>query len=577
MKFEGKAQMKAVHLESNLELKEIQQNQMKASMKKVRKKLQKFEMALSIRPEDEAQAKKQDDDLKAILMQHRPAQLPSLVDIQRKNKDDNPRPIKLSTGEVVLTRKEIEDRKRDQKSRIVPTAALEKLAESKKHKTFGVTSYFGGKVEGETLGVIKNYEGMNRYEKGSRTLTRKGPFFNHMAKSSAPPWFHPGYYENSDRKILAPKEMEVNFEKMTSRYKKSSEEFRQERKQVAEANTRFFQETLKSRGEYRAPASFASLDRCSRPHSVEASISMETPFSRMSAKSSIGLKNPDSRITSPINIGLPRRPSYSLQSLDDHQSDGLPLDEQLVYKYDNIRHDNRYYFEETGSIARSLEYTKPRDAPKMDYTYGSLALQQAFLSNDEDSSIVTGHDSFDIIEVGNKEKGGGGKGGDKREKGKKEVDEEIAAEVTPYIEEEAVEPRNRIVPREIRDIGGYVKTYRREQQIYSPLKPKSSKDFLSPKGIPKPPKNIPPFPDYLLMSDSQMDMAESEVISAAQVQAGQYSPPETARSDTELIKEKEEKELQEMIRQDQEEEGEWEFTLDAAAAAAAFMANIKFG
>lgn len=582
--------MKAVPLERDLDMKDKQKAMLKSSIKGAKKKLQEYEVTLQL---NRGKVEK-GGILDQILTKNRPQKFPSMSKLQNDYKLKNPRPIRLSTGEVVLTRVEQEELERERKSRVVPVEALAKLEEVRKNKTFGVTSYFGGKVEGESLKTIKNYKGMNQYERGARTLTRKGPWFPHYNTSSIPRWFCPGYYDYDDQ-VIKPKKVTPNLEKQVWRNPKTSEEFKQERMEIAKRNEEYFRRVQERNGKLVEPPRYATPSVCSRPHSNEEAslMSITSPFSVLSAESTMGLPHPSSRAKSPSNVHMRRRISKDMDNAK--VQDGM---EEELSQLDRARHDNKFYFTPNAGVATAMLDERDGRGPGFklpkDYTYGALTLQRNIHEDDESTvSTVLSRDT-----KGSKST----KGTHRSEASDKEAvlkasteantkgvaERDVPIEAEEDARDEPKDDSDQLEGRHLPsinlgqldtadDLSDYIRTWKKDAGVYLPLKPKLSRHFArpvpeSPNGGRSPTKIVAPFPDYLLMTEKDA-VVNGEIMTTAK----EYEPPDTARTepDPEILREEYEH-AREQEELDKEFE-EWEEVIGAQAAASAFLSNINFG
>jgi len=548
--------MQAVPLVRDLEMKDRQKALLKMSMKNAKKKLQKFEMSLQM---NRGNMKKGEKELEQILGENRPQVFPSLKQLERNHKVKNPRPIRLSTGEIVLTRVEQEEMEKDRRSRVVPVEALAKLAEARKDKTFGVTSYFGGKLEGEALRTVKNYNGMNQYERGQRTLQRKGAWFPHYQESSAPKWFYPGYYEYDDE-VIKPKKFTPNFEKQTPRHGKTSEEFKEERMKVAAANQEYFRRVQERSGKFVEEPRYATPSVCSRPHSndEQSLMSVTSPWSVVSAESTMDLVDPSSRGKSPSNINMRRR-----LSKDMLKAKVQPGFEDELSQRDLVRHMNRYYHQPNEGTAIAILAERDGRGPgfkrPVDYTHGALSLQRDVLAYD-DGTAFTVNSGPSLTSKGSKDSEYGkcskDAKGDMRPgtptmedvlKANTEANakgEGDGSSVVVSVEGEEGDGSLRAGMRKTRDdyslpgidlqvdtdeLSGYIRTWKKDAGVYLPLHPKLSPHFARPVPVEEgggKHKTMPNFPSYLLMTEKESHVDEN-VISLSDA----YEPQLTARTD----------------------------------------------
>ena len=549
---------KTVKMDLDVQRKDHMTKSLKKSLKKAKKKVHNYEMTAQARSDSKSDEIKQERDLDNILSTAKPPIFPSLAELKRENEIKNPCPIILSTGEIVLTKSEREKQKRDEKSRKLSQETLDALEAGRASKNYGVTSYFGGKIEGEELGHIKKYEGLNTFDRGSRILVRKGPFFPQLAQPPNLPWFYPGYYKNMDTSQTRPKPIVTDFAKMTWRHKKSAAEFRAERQVIAEKNMKFF------KGENDVDEkSYAASSVCTRPHSQiqESELikdeSLRSPFSRLSAESTIGLDHPESRRSSKSpHINLSRRPSQSLKDTEPDKNNELSI-------YDTIQHDNRYYFASTESTATTLiRNAKNSERKPKDFLKGSLALQTIISidDNDGDDDSATSIDGT---------------------LSKNEIDDNLDLNNGGSITEgnNSIHSNNNnnnenyIPPLfERHNIQNYIDTWRTENKIFSPIKRKVSSDFKSDIVIPKSENVEKLVPSYMLIQDVTKDLGITDTHTIPL----DYSPPTTARTqdttDESIVSENELLETQEL----EADELEWEAVIKAKSAAEAFSAFVLF-
>ena len=496
--------MKPVALHRNIDLKDEQNSLMKSSLKQLKKKVHRFEWTAQVRQETKEGETKQNQELDTILNSVKPKKLPTLKAIIKVHNVKNPLPIKLSNGEIVLTTKEKEAYRREQKSKTLSLKTLNALKEARSNRTYGITSYFGGKIEGQELKTIHDYEGLNTFDRGSRTLKRKKPFFHHLAVPPNLPWFHPGYYDNGN---LHKKDKvdTLNFNRMTWRNKKGADEFREERKQIAEKNMKFFKKSLEDRGELPEEKSYAAsieINSVFKDLNEAELESLRSPFSRMSAKSTIGLVHPESRDQPIPRVNMLTRPSDALESMKPDKNNDLS-------SYDTIQHDGKYYFAEPiASTAKTLVklHERMERRPK-DFLRGSLDLQ------DELSEMIDDDDDDDDNDS---------KSRHSLEKSIKSSMSNAENKLGGLLENtNVIESNNNnnefegsIPVLDSRDIKNYIKHFRKTKQIFSPIKRNVLSDFLAAPPSDKDGDDITVVksesveqivPSYLLMTDKEIE------------------------------------------------------------------------
>lgn len=572
--------MKPVPLHRNIDLKDEQNLNMKSSIKHLKKKVHRFEWTAQIRQETKDGEYKQNQELDSILSSGKPKILPTLKEVKNKYNIQNPLPIKLSNGEIVLTTKQKEAYRKEQKSKTLSLKTINALKEARSNKKYGISSYFGGKIEGQELKTIHDYQGSNTFDRGTRILKRKKPFFHHLAIPPNLPWFQPGYYDNGNL-YKKDKVDTINFNRMTWRNKKGADEFREERKQIAEKNMKFFRKSLADRGTLPEEKSYAAsieINSIFQDLNESELESLRSPFSRMSAKSTIGLIHPESRDQPIPKINMSRRPSEALALIKPDKNNDLS-------SYDTIQHDGKYYFTEPiTSTAKTLVRLHERMERKpKDFLRGSLDLQDELsemidddYDNDNDSS------SRKSIEKNVKSNISGG--------------EIKVGDNTNIVEVHDKNDFEGSIPLlESRDVKNYIKYFKKTRQIFSPIKRNISSDFLAvPPSSSDKDGNKDRDGDELTVVKSEsieqivpsyLLMTEKEIETLTHLEEKDLIGYDVDRTDSNISKEDDDEEIDSIVSKmsiaDQlmaeeldQDEREWAEIIATQSAAAAFAAFV---
>ena len=361
--------IKTVAVDRDLERHDVMLKSVGKYLKKTKKKLHKYELTLQNQPDLEFAHPDEfvefDRKLYENLFSDKPAALPSLRKLHKDYMVANPHPIYLSTGEIVLSKEARNAIERDRLSRKVSTRCMDALNEIRKNKFFGKSKAFGTEAEGEVLKVLKIKNPKNEFNEYMRVLTRKRPI--HDTKELM----------GTETRGCGPlKNVDISsipiFQKKDSAFQIP---FKSSARSSAETAEEKKDRLLKHRGADMNPRKTLSPLR-ERNFSRSIDQSHMTPFNPASGESSIGHRSPISTIRSPgkCNIfprGFPKDPlQVKIEECSPTSDDG----EDIKLLFNTSNHEGKYYFGDTGDFIKSAtkESRTAGHVKHVDYTMGAL-------------------------------------------------------------------------------------------------------------------------------------------------------------------------------------------------------------
>lgn len=176
--------LKPVFMDVHLDFHEQLVNKVGRTLARTKKQLHDTELLINLEPNmnDTWEHKKWVEDVNKRLDQHLNPQFPTLLQLKKEAAVKKAAKMETKSRERVASREEWSRR---------ANHILEKQAAALQKKVLGGKLMFGGKVKGEELRTIDNYDGGNTIFKDSRTLIRKD---GKEQERSLPPWIGPAYY-----------------------------------------------------------------------------------------------------------------------------------------------------------------------------------------------------------------------------------------------------------------------------------------------------------------------------------------------------------------------------------------------
>ncbi len=146
-------------MDLQLKQQEVMFKTAKSSLKSCKNRLNNIEITAHLQTVDNKGSAVLDKRMNDLLSRNPPKPFPTLNQLKKNIEKQNPPPVKLSTGEVVLTKEQKNIIKKEKELKALSSNAIQQLNKLMPAKNYSKNSTFGVQQEGEVLKVIKDYNG----------------------------------------------------------------------------------------------------------------------------------------------------------------------------------------------------------------------------------------------------------------------------------------------------------------------------------------------------------------------------------------------------------------------------------
>lgn len=246
-------------------------------------------------------------------------------------------------------------------------------------------------LDGEVIGVVKNYRGLNTTCGDERTLRRlDGRHTKSNVSSSLPTWIGPGHYA-SGLKAKDTERPDSSFQvsfRNTGRVIKNSEYHKAARLEKLSKSTSFSVDDVDD-----MRMSFSASSTCSRGHDDDADMSSDlmctNPWSTSSAQSTIGRPASQSGRHSPQRVFI-HSPKKSVGPYESVISEFIGLSYNKSESMQSIGLDDSVNFNTLDPLVLKAADADKRKYKHSDFAMGGLDMQDEIpvLNLDEDGEVV---------------------------------------------------------------------------------------------------------------------------------------------------------------------------------------------